>query len=292
MGDLLYREGKITREQHRQARESVVESGRRMGEILVELGFIKPRELLPTVRRHLEDIIYSLFGWEGGEFVATPGEPTGERIRLTRHPAGLVLEGVRRKHDLARLAVRLGTPQAIVAARPSRQLSALISVADLSTTERALVGKLDGERTLDAAARLAELDVLPAMQVTYVLVALGVAEVIDRGVGEAPPASARGPVLVGESDLAIDRQRVTTKHALVDEADYFMLLGVRRDATGFEIRRAYEAARRDFAPEGFPAELQRELAGELAEINSLIDEAYRVLRDEGVRSSYLANLRD
>jgi hypothetical protein len=29
---------------------------------------------------------------------------------------------------------------------------------------------------------------------------------------------------------------------LVTEADYFALLGVRRDATAFEIRRAYQAA--------------------------------------------------
>ena len=62
MGDLLYREGKITRDQQQRARDLVVESGRRMGEILVEMGFLKPRELLPAVRHHIEDILYSLGG--------------------------------------------------------------------------------------------------------------------------------------------------------------------------------------------------------------------------------------
>jgi CheY-like chemotaxis protein len=293
MGDLLYREGKITRAQHRQARDLVVESGRRMGEILVELGFIKPRELLPTVRRHLEDIIYSLFAWDAGEFVATSGDATGERIRLTRHPAALVLEGVRRKYQQAMIESRLGSPSALVVARPSRQLSALVSVADLSPAERALVFKLDGERSVEAAARSAETELLAAMQLAFVLVALGVAEVVDRGHGDtASLPSPRGPSLVGETDLAIDRQRVMTKHALVAEADYFTLLGVRRDATAFEIRRAFEAARRDFAVDSFPAELQRELADELADIGQLLDEAYRVLRDDRVRTSYLSHLRD
>ena len=87
--------------------------------------------------------------------------------------------------------------------------------------------------------------------------------------------------LVGETDLAIDRQRVMAKYALVNESDYFTLLGVRRDATSFEIRRAYEAARRDYALVGFPPELQRELAEPLGEITRVIEEAYQVLREAG-----------
>ena len=74
------------------------------------------------------------------------------------------------------------------------------------------------------------------------------------------------------------------------EADYFALLGVRRDATAFEIRRAYQAARRDFAAEGFPPELRRELAHELDDIGNVLDEAFRVLRDDRLRLTYLANL--
>ena len=72
--------------------------------------------------------------------------------------------------------------------------------------------------------------------------------------------------LVGETDLAIDRERVRARWQLVTEADYFALLGVRRDATGFEIRRAYQSARRDFAADCFPNDLRRELARELDDI--------------------------
>ncbi|HTM19898.1 MAG TPA: DUF4388 domain-containing protein, partial [Kofleriaceae bacterium] len=74
MGDLLFREGKITREQYARSREVVAESGRRMGEILVEMGFLTRRELLPAVRRHVEDIIYSLFAWSTGGFQLVAGD--------------------------------------------------------------------------------------------------------------------------------------------------------------------------------------------------------------------------
>ena len=77
---------------------------------------------------------------------------------------------------------------------------------------------------------------------------------------------------------------------LVTEADYFALLGVRRDATAFEIRRAYQAARRDFAADCFPTDLRRELARELDDIAHVLDEAFRVLRDDRLRLTYLSNL--
>ena len=69
------------------ARPSSRESGRRMGEILVDFGYLKRRELLPAVRRHVEDIIYSLFGWDRGHYhiaPATARRPSASGCRATR----------------------------------------------------------------------------------------------------------------------------------------------------------------------------------------------------------------
>jgi hypothetical protein len=291
MGDLLYREGKITREQHARSRELVMESGRRMGEILVEKGFLKRRELLPAVRRHIEDVVYSLFGWSDGEFQVIAGPAAeAERIRLSRHPAALILEGVRRKYDLDRLAQVAGTADAVIAVRDPDRLKAVVDAADLSQGERAAIGAFDGERTLDQVADAANVGLLAAAQLAYGLLVMGAAERVDHRPDELTGDEA--PSLVGATDLAIDRQRVLAKHALVGEADYFTLLGVRRDATGFEIKRAYEAARRDYAGDSFPGEVRRDLGEAIAEINELLDEAYRVLCDDTLRVSYRSHLRD
>jgi hypothetical protein len=292
MGDLLYREGKITREQHEQSHELVEQSGRRMGQVLVDMGFLKPRELLPAVRRHIEDIIYSLFSWRIGEFSLTPGNPSVERIRLSRHPAALVLEGVRRKYGLDELRRRLGSPAAIVSIKSAKQVASVVGVADVSAEEREVIKLLDGERSIDEAAEKAGVEPLIATQLAFGLVALGTADVVHGGEQISTTEEIRTSALVGETDLAIDRQRVLAKFELVKESDYFMLLGVRRDATGFEIRRAYEAARRDYSVETLPGELRGELELELGSINDLIDEAFLVLADDKMRMSYLANLRD
>lgn len=294
MGELLYREGKITRQQRARSRELLVESGRRMGEILVEEGFLKRRELLPAVRRHIEDIVYSLFSLREGEYVVKPGEfAAEERIRLSKHPAALILEGVRRKYGVAQLEARLGSASAIVSASDASRLKPVLAVADLSRTERAAIGAMDGDKTLEEVASLVGISLHATYQLAYGLVVLEVAEVLRRGDDADNAAHAvRPPTLVGETDLAIDRQRVLAKHSLVSEADYFALLGVRRDASSFEIKRAYESARRDYAEESFPLEVRDELGDAILEINELLEEAYRVLRDDNLRGSYLAHLRD
>ncbi len=289
MGELLLREGKITAEQLAGCRDLVSETGRRMGEILVERGFLKRRELLPAVRRHVEDIIYSLFAWDHGEYRIVAGDgAASERIRLSRHPAAMVLEGVRRKLDHATLERLLGPSTAVVETTDRDKLAAIAGVADLSPEERAALSAFDGASDLAHVARVAGVGLTNVYQLVWGLHLLGLVTMRRRAGDDDGDA----PALVGESDLAIDRDRVRARHALVLDADYFALLGVRRDASGFEIKRAYEAARRDFAAETFPIELRRELTGELDDIAQVLDEGYRVLRDDALRAAYVSHLRD
>ncbi|MEM9488941.1 MAG: DUF4388 domain-containing protein, partial [Myxococcota bacterium] len=293
MGELLFREGKITTEQHQKVRTLVASSGRRMGEVLIEMGWLKRRELLPVVRRHIENLVYSLFAWDSGRYQVVEGDfAAAERIRISRHPAALILEGVRRKYDIDSLVALVGAAESIIEVIDDRQLKTVVSVADLSAAERKVITGFDGENTLDHVQRISQCELIEVYQLAYGLIAWGAAQTLRRGETGALVASDAASPLVGATDLAIDRQRVLAKYSLVNEADYFTLLGVRRDATSFEIKRAYELARRDYASEGFPPEVRRELSGQIAEINELLDEAYQVLRDDGLRGSYLANLCD
>ncbi len=294
MGALLVREGKITSEQHEQCRAVVAESGRRMGAVLVEKGFLKRRELLPAVRRHIEDVIYSLFSWETGDYIVTHGEyAVDEKIRLSRHPAAIILEGIRRKYSVARLEHRFGSGGAIVSTTGEDQLKPILAAADLSQAERDAIAALAGDHDLTDIARDAGIDELAVFQLAFGLVILGAAKIVRRGEdGDTRMTPVRSPSLVGETDITIDRQRVLAKYAHVNEADYFTLLGVRRDASSFEIKRAYEAAMRDYAEESFPVEVRRQLDSEISEITELLTEAYQVLHNEQLRASYLANLRD
>jgi ActR/RegA family two-component response regulator len=287
MGELLAREGKITAAQYERCQSVVAASGRRMGEILVDFGYLKRRELLPAVRRHVEDIVYSLFGWDRGQYqIASEANPSAERIRLSRHPASLVLEGIRRKLDRTSLERLVGPASTVIEVPDREKLGGILNMGDLTVEERAALAAFDSQADLAQVARAAGLDVTDLLPFAWGLCALGLATARRA---EADPVE-ESSALVGETDLAIDRERVRARWQLVTEADYFALLGVRRDATGFEIRRAYQSARRDFAADCFPTDLRRELALELEDIANVLDEAFRVLRDDRLRLTYLANL--
>jgi hypothetical protein len=289
MGELLVREGKITAAQYERCQTVVAESGRRMGEILVDFGYLKRRELLPAVRRHVEDLVYSLFGWERGTYyILIDPQPSAERIRLSRHPAALVLEGIRRKLDRTTLERLIGPPSTVIEVRDRDRLGGIVNLSDLGAEERAALAAFDGQADLAQVARVGGVDLADVLPLAWGLCVLGLATA-RRTDTEAAEES---PALVGETDLAIDRERVRARWQLVTDADYFALLGVRRDATGFEIRRAYQSARRDFAADCFPTDLRRELARELDDIAHVLDEAFRVLRDDRLRQTYLANLVD
>jgi hypothetical protein len=297
MGDLLYREGKITREQFARSREIVAGTGRRMGEILVEMGFLKRRELLPAVRRHVEDILYSLFAWDSGKVTLASGDAAqDERIRLATHPTALLFEGIRRKMDLPRLRARVGGDETVIVPLKRDDIASALAEADLAAEERAAADLFDGRRTLAEVVGMSRIDATSVWQLAHALCALGLARAVEKGREQTDAARAQATrdtqPQSGAGDLAIDRERVLAKHSHVLEADYFQVLGVRRDASAFEIKRAWEASRRDYAPETFPAEVQRDLGDALREIAAIVDEAFRVLRDGAVRAQYLENLKE
>lgn len=79
--------------------------------------------------------------------------------------------------------------------------------------------------------------------------------------------------------------RVAARRALVEEGDYFTVLGVARGATTHEVDRAKDALFREFAPTALPPHANH-LKGDLAAILEIVAEAHEILRDEVRRERY------
>ncbi|HWO10791.1 MAG TPA: DnaJ domain-containing protein, partial [Polyangiaceae bacterium] len=123
-----------------------------------------------------------------------------------------------------------------------------------------------------------------------VLYALGVLSVLQPTpqVRERSPRSARpGPARVPDAidDDAV-RAKVQARRALVDDGDYFAVLGVPRAATGYDIRRSYVELRRQFDPSLVLRVGTLDLRDDIDTILEVIDEAYEILRDQQRRERY------
>ena len=72
---------------------------------------------------------------------------------------------------------------------------------------------------------------------------------------------------------------------IMNELDYYQLLGIKPDASATEIRKAFHASSRNFHPDA-NRELDASLRDQCGQISKRVTEAYCVLRDARRRQAY------
>ncbi len=144
-GQFLVRVGKIRPEQLEDVAVVARASGRRTGDVLVERGLLKETERLYYIGQQVKAVIYSLFGWEEGEFVLSFREKArGEAIKLDVHPGNLIIRGVKKLYKPDRLR-RLAPPEERLI--PSQQPAYALNELELEKWEGQLLLKVDGTIT-------------------------------------------------------------------------------------------------------------------------------------------------
>jgi len=281
---LLVRNGRVTPAQHQTALQAAKQTGRKMGALLVDLGVLETSELLPAIRQHYEELVFSLFSWATGHWKIEPGvmaSPT--QIRLLRHPGALVRQGLRRAYQPARIWQRMGSFQNVFSLDLSGRAPDVLAELVTNAAERRLPMFFDGVRPLAEVVRIGGLPEQESAEIVFALQAFGL---LRTTVPSAPAAHDRFAV----HDRDLERERVLARHSLALDGDYFDVLGVSRRASPEEIRRAYEVVQRDLSPSRLGPELARSLARELETILEVTEEALRVLGSAPLRTRYEAYL--
>jgi two-component system, OmpR family, response regulator len=281
---MLVRQGRLTPAQHQTALQAAQESGRKMGALLIDLGVLETGELLPAIRQHYEELVLSLFAWTTGRWRLEAGVMASPaQIRLLRHPAALVREGLRRSYPPERIWDRLGSPRNVFSLDLSGRAADVVG-ALVSGEERRLPTLFDGVRPLGEVVRLCG---LPESEAVVLVFALSAFALLRPTVAAGTPPE-RDRFAVRDRD--IERERLQARYALALEGDYFEVLGVSRRASLEEIRRAYDLVCRDLAPGRVGPELARTMEQELATLREVLEEALRVLATDPLRSRYEAHL--
>lgn len=153
LGECLLRNGVISLEQHREAKRAYTPSTQ-LGKILVERGYMTPRELWNGVKAQVEEIVRSLFAYGSGSVHFWEGEVRPDNVvRLSLPTRRLIAEGLRRRDELLKLLAWLESPR--VRVRPQRD-----SATELAGTERAVFEALSVTESFSELCRKVGIDPL------------------------------------------------------------------------------------------------------------------------------------
>ena len=253
--------------------------GRHAGAALVANGHLAQDRLWEILRGHAEWLIARMIESTGAceEEDEAPG-------RLKNEPgvfggstgAEVLIEIVRRAIPPTTALARLGGRFARIAGGASYKL---LGECALPARDVEIVDRARGATTGEAMDLSRSPDFAPVL---LALVALSVLSTMPAAADAAEPSQ----VVADPLDEEALRARVNARLALVEEADYFSLLGLASAATPYEIRRAYLELRRTFEPTRALTAATADLLPKVETILSVLDEAYEILRDPIRRERY------
>src|SRR5512140_1980631 len=147
LGEMLLKADKITVEQYDRAVDVLKSSKKRLGAILVELGYLTPKDLFWGVKYQVKEIIQSMFLLEEAEYKFREGQiPTQEVITLKMSMGNLIYEGVKKIDNWTK--IRNEMPETDSVLRLSGDPLSLFQGIELSSQDGKILSLIDGKKTI------------------------------------------------------------------------------------------------------------------------------------------------
>lgn len=175
LGEVLLKGGKINLEQYEESVRVLKMTGKKQGTILVELGYLTPKELFWAVKYQVKEIIYSLFPLEYAEYEFLEGEvPQKDILILKIHLGSLLYEGIKRIDNFTRIKSEL--PDFRYPLSISIGTSSLFEGIELSPLQKNILSLIDGKRGIIELVDHAGSDTRPfeVLKNLYVLWFIGI----------------------------------------------------------------------------------------------------------------------
>jgi hypothetical protein len=115
LGQVLLHYGKVDDNQLKAAREVQRTSGAKLGEVLVQQGFLTEEEVLEILKTRTLDAIYDLFLWQEGDFeFYDDDQPPEDLLLIEVQPTNVIMEGIYRIDELARYKTLVPSDRAVL----------------------------------------------------------------------------------------------------------------------------------------------------------------------------------
>jgi hypothetical protein len=171
-------------------------AGPPMGKALSEMGVLGASELWKCLHEQVKAVFHAILLSPAGTFFMLDEEP-GERhgTPLSVSTQSLLMDGIRRIDELSLFTARIPGPGAFLRRKdPPRPVT-------LRPPESAILGLVDGRRTVAQVARLSHLSEFDATKMLYHLAEAGYVEAFSEPILSAAPAERVPAILSGMNAL-------------------------------------------------------------------------------------------
>lgn len=293
LGEMLLKADKITVEQYDRSVELLKSSKKRQGAILVELGYITPKDLFWGVKYQVKEIIHSMFQIEHAEFEFTEGSiPTQEVITLKMSMGNLIYEGVKKIENWTR--IRSEMPDTASVFKLSDDPLTLFQDIELSSQDKKILSMIDGKKSIGEIIEGSWMGSFEALRILYVLWSIGIVELKTSA-----PAEGKGEKTVdlnemlrplSEEEEAL-LQRVDSLYSRLGSIRITELLDIDESADDDTVKKNYFRLAKEFHPDRYFGFTDESVKAKLTAIFDALAGAYDSLKDEKRRKLYFKSLK-
>ncbi len=301
LGETLLRLGKITDDEFRVASVDVVERGKRLGKTLCEKGFLSEGEVHAGVSYQMQQIIYSIFNWDHGEYEFVERErPVFEDIMVDVSTANVLIGGIRHITNITVLKRVTGIDEERIVDRNTGILR--LPRTDLEYGEETILACIAENSSVSKLRSLSRLGTLEFGRALYSLLLCGLVHFREAtgqdqprsDVHEKPSAFATRPIPPHSQSPVPEKERLKTfseaemRTMILETAKRFRdaadeeVLNVLPDCTLAEIEQAQSKMTSIFQPLLQSEERYRNLKDQLEFVSRRIADASENLKQKSM----------
>jgi len=297
LGEVLLRLGKITEEEFAQVSVDI-EEGRRLGQALLQKGFLSASEINSGVSYQLQQILFSVFNWDSGDYEFVDRErPVFEDIMVEVSTPSLIIDGIRNITNLLVLERGIGHNEDVVVMPGSN--GRRLARTNMDFSEETILAGVDGKTTIRQLRSITRLQPHEFGRALYCLLISGMVhlqgsprrEVIPQpekkqfnGLNTQPMPTTEYPKgvpvqaarLKTHSEAELKELIIATEKKFKDATDE-EVLNVLPDFSSDEIQKAYNNLTNIFHPPYVAFERFRDLKDSLKSIIDRMAEAHQNL---------------
>lgn len=281
--EILLRTKKINSDHYYQSIAVMEKEGRPLGRVLVELGYLKPQELILAVKHQAEEIILSLFRWEEGIVTFIEGSLPADTISLKLGAANLIFQGIKRINNPEYFKHICPTMDTIL--DYSIEPLDLFQDIHFSESDKDILSLIDGNLSMNEILTISPHGNFLTMKIICALLSTRMIDIKGKRILED-----RSIVdIIKEPRTGVDSEyvkKVEDLYSRYKSMDYYTILGIEKKATLSMIRKAYYKKAKEFHPDKHFYVESETIRKKLTELFSYITDAYKTLSDPAERKKY------